>query len=290
MAAAAALVLPATVILATATSAAAVGPGITVVKTADASVLVGTPISYSVTAANPVQAGAVPEYNLSVRDVLPAGVSYVAGSTTPSNAGEPRSLTDATGRTVLIWDNITDIQVGGSYGISFKALPDPTALPPGSSVSNVGDGYTNVNPRKVASFTAIGMPIAGSYTQTASSTPAATLIIPIEVTKAEPSSEGELMRGVHDNTTVYTLTVSNSGQAPTNGVVVVDYVPANLEFLGCGGIDNSTGPEYPGAPSLTGTPIIPSAQCPTPVSVAGPRSAAHRLLAGTCSTASRVSP
>jgi uncharacterized repeat protein (TIGR01451 family) len=268
VATAAALALPATVILATATPAAAVGPGITVGKAADISVLVGTPISYSVTVANPVQAGAVPEYNLSVRDVLPAGVSYVAGSTTPTSAGEPRNLTDGTGRTVLIWDNVADVQVGGSYGISFKALPDPTALPPGSNLNNVGDGYVNINPRRVASFTAVGAPIAGSYTQTASSAPAGTLIIPIEVTKAEPSSEGELMRGVHDNTTVYTLTVTNSGQAPTNGVVVVDYVPANLEFLGCGGVDNSAGREYTGAPSLTGTPVIPLAQCPTPVSVA----------------------
>ena len=33
--------------------------------------------------------------------------------------------------------------------------------------------------------------------------------------------------------------------------MVIDLIPAGLEFLGCGGVDNTTtGPEYPGAPSL----------------------------------------
>ena len=49
--------------------------------------------------------------------------------------------------------------------------------------------------------------------------------------------------------------------------MVTDYLPASLEFLGCGGVDNTTtGPEYPGAPSLTATPAV-GTDCPTPVSV-----------------------
>ena len=56
------------------------------------------------------------------------------------------------------------------------------------------------------------------------------------------------------------------GRSATNGrVVVTDYLPASLEFLGCGGVDNSAAPEYAGAPSLTATPTPPG--CVRPVSV-----------------------
>ncbi len=79
---------------------------------------------------------------------------------------------------------------------------------------------------------------------------------------------------MHDHPTVYTLTVKNPAQAPTTGVVVTDYLPAGLEFLQCGAIDNTTsGAEYPGAPSLTATTAAKATgtwdatACSTPQSV-----------------------
>ena len=39
----------------------------------------------------------------------------------------------------------------------------------------------------------------------------------IRLQKSEPSPEGELLRGVHDHTTVYTLTVTNNHGADTTG-------------------------------------------------------------------------
>ncbi len=51
----------------------------------------------------------------------------------------------------------------------------------------------------------------------------------------------------------------------TNDVTLTDYLPASLEFLGCGDQDNSSGPEYPGSGSLDmGDNPTP---CPDPVSV-----------------------
>ena len=44
---------------------------------------------------------------------------------------------------------------------------------------------------------------------------ATTQVTAIEVEKSEPSPEGELLRGVHTQTTVYTLTVRNNEQAAT---------------------------------------------------------------------------
>ena len=101
-----------------------------------------------------------------------------------------------------------------------------------------------------------------SFTESASDL-ASTHVSAVRLQKSEPSPEGELLRGVHDHTTVYTLTVTNNHGADTTGAGVVDLIPAGMEFLGCGGVDNTTtGPEYPGAPSLAATPPVTS--CPTP--------------------------
>ncbi len=105
----------------------------------------------------------------------------------------------------------------------------------------------------------------GGFTQSAADS-ATTTITAITVEKSEPSPEGELLRGVHDHTTVYTLQVTNNDARATNGVTAVDYLPAALEFLGCGGVDHTTtGPEYAGAPSLSATPAV--TPCVSPASV-----------------------
>lgn len=60
---------------------------------------------------------------------------------------------------------------------------------------------------------------------------------------------GEILRGVHDHQTTYTLTVRNNGIRRTDAVTVVDYLPAGLEFLGCAANpDNTTNaPTNPGS-------------------------------------------
>jgi len=57
--------------------------------------------------------------------------------------------------------------------------------------------------------------------------------------------EAELSRGVHDHLDTYTLTVTNSAKDATNSVVVDDYLPAGLEFLGCGGSTTRRTPRGP---------------------------------------------
>ena len=132
------------------------------------------------------------------------------------------------------------------------------------------------------------MLVPGTATESAADD-ATTLVSALEITKSEPSPEGELLRGVHDHTTVYTLRVRASEVADTDGVVVTDYLPAQLEFLGCGGDEFSTsGPEYPGAPPLSDTPVIPprTASTPTP---SRPSSTRPRTTAPPCRRASTPS-
>ncbi len=252
------------------TSAVAAAPTIVVSKSAPGSGLVDSPIRYTLTASNPTATGAVPQYNVSFRDVLPVGVTYVSGSTSPADAGDPTIFTDAvSGAQTLVWDDVADLQVNSTYSLSFSVLPSPTDFPVGTVVSNTASGYVSSDPNVEPDFDATGLPVADPAVTSASSAPVSTLISALDIKKSEPSPEAELMRGVHDNSTTYTLTVTNSPLAATNLVTVADYLPAGLEFLGCGGVDNSAAgtTEYPGSGRLTAVPALAPAVCPTPASV-----------------------
>lgn len=249
-------------------ASAAPGPAITATKTAPATVLAGQPIAFTLAAGNPSSnSGAVTEYNASFRDVLPIGLTYTPGSTTPAGAGEPTVYTDGgTGQQTLVWSDVDDLQLDSSAGLTFSTTVDNTVLPVASVVLNTANAYASSDPRTIPAFDANGGPVANASVQAATSNQTSTTITALKITKDEPSPEAKLLRGVHDHPTVYTLTVTNTSKAATNAVTVTDYLPAQEEFLGCGAVDNSSGVEYPGAPSLTATPAVTS-NCPTPALV-----------------------
>lgn len=244
---------------------------IAVTKRAPESVLVGSPITYSVTASNPQSDDADLQYNLTFRDVLPAGVSYVSTSA-PAGLGSPQQVAELgpapgnvpTGRTILIWSNVADLPDGSDVTLTYTVQPDADAHPVGDTVTNEATAYVSRNERSIAKFTDQGALIPNLNLQADTAT-ATTTISALTIQKSEPSSEAELVRGVHARPTVYTLKVTNNGKAATNGVTVVDYVPAGLEFLGCGTVDNSSAREFAGAASLTSTLAV--TPCLTPTSV-----------------------
>ena len=98
-----------------------------------------------------------------------------------------------------------------------------------------------------------------------------TKITAIEITQ---SAAGDNLRGVQDHQKVYTLKIENNYVNPTDTVNVETSLPADLEFLGCGQVDNTlsaaTNPgsfeEYVGAGSLAGRLAEP-ANCQTPKTV-----------------------
>ncbi|WP_456695174.1 isopeptide-forming domain-containing fimbrial protein [Aeromicrobium sp. P5_D10] len=241
-------------------------------KTSPATVLVGEPITFSVKASNPTDDGDADfQYNLTFRDVLPAGVAYVSTSA-PQGAGDPQQIAEVngsnqpTGRTILIWSNVADLPDGSDVTLTYKVQPDATTYPVGSTVTNEATGFASSNERKLAKFNGKGELQPDAAISSAQDT-ATTAISALELHKSEPSSEHELTRGLHDRPTVYSLEVVNNGKAATNGVTVVDYLPAGLEFLGCGAVDNSSPgtEEYPGSGRLTGTPAVSGCLAPTSV-------------------------
>ncbi|WP_426243307.1 hypothetical protein [Nocardioides sp. LHG3406-4] len=258
------LVVASTLAVLAPASPAFAAESLTVTKSASDSILIGTPVSIELTATND---GDAPEFNLTFRDELPPGVTYQPGSTVPAAAGEPRVITAGDGRQTLLWENVSDLPLGGVQSVRFQALPDPDDYPVGSTFSNVGEGYANSDARTLPRFDAAGLYTSGATAQDASGS-VVTSITAITVEKTEPSPEHELLRGVHDHSTPYTLTVTNNGENPDGDVVLVDLLPAQLEYLGCGTVDNTPadGREYAGAPRLdVSTPDVPG--CRAPVSV-----------------------
>ncbi|MCB0913154.1 MAG: DUF11 domain-containing protein, partial [Propionibacteriaceae bacterium] len=112
------------VVVAVPTPAAAAGT-ISLDKSSSGPVLLGGQVEYRLAATNPAGSG-VEQYNLSYSDVLPVGVTYVAGSTSPSNYGEPQviTITDDAAATppvthqVLVWSNVSDLTPGATRTLS----------------------------------------------------------------------------------------------------------------------------------------------------------------------------
>lgn len=231
-------------------------PGLSLVKSGPGDVLAGDPVSFTFTASN---AGPGPVYNASFRDVLPLGVTY-AGPTTPAppeGPGEPTLLTNpvespaGSGNFVdqqtLIWSNVADIQATDSISLSFLVDLNETPTPGlpayvvGSTVTNTAEVFGSSDARIVPTFSPTGVPLASATVGTSTASSGTTRLTAIEITKSEPSPEGELLRGVHDFTTVYTLSVDVTDTGPVSAGTVTDYLPASIEFLGCGVDDNGVG-------------------------------------------------
>lgn len=246
-------------------SAHAAGPGLALTKTGPGSILVGDSGTFTLSAAN---GGPGPEYNVSFRDVLPVGVLY-QGPTSPGDIGEPTVIGDGVNQPeTLIWSDTFDLQPNATNAISFGVAPSTAHFPVGSSFANAADVYGSSDPRRIPPFDANGQPISDPAVTSVHSNSVTTSVTALKITKDEPSPEGELLRGVHDQSTVYTLTVTDNPVNPTQSVTVTDYLPAEQEFLGCGGTDNSAAgtTEYPGAPRLTVVPVV-TTDCPAPTSV-----------------------
>ncbi|MGD1053236.1 MAG: hypothetical protein ABR950_05340, partial [Candidatus Dormibacteria bacterium] len=249
-------------------------PDISLSESAPATILYGTDASVSLTASNP--GSGEWGYNLSYEDVLPAGVSYVPGSTTPSSVGDPQILANepAANETTLVWSNVSDLSPGSSntlgFGLAAATDADPTPnFLPNDAYTDATSAYVNTDPREVPQFSASGA--ASNYTGSATAG-GTTALSPLAITQ---TPGGDHLRGIHDHQFVSTITVTNNDVHATDGITVDEWLPAGLEYLLCGQTDDTTDAatnlgsvdEYPGSPSIAGELGTP-AHCLTPATVA----------------------
>jgi hypothetical protein len=237
-------------------------PTISLTPGGDTEVLYGDTATVKLTATNSI--GQPTGYNLSFRAVLPAGVSYVAGS---GPAGVPATILanePAAGQTTVIFQNVSDLSANSSYELSFQVDHNPAQLAVGSTFTVQGAAYLNTDARTVPQFNATtGAPDAATYTGTASASQAVTLL-PFRVFREAPDDQ---LRGAHDFQYRTRIRIENNKVAPTQSISLTDYAPAGVEVLACGTGDHTTnaptnsgsssehpgsGPLNPGnAPSLT---------------------------------------
>ncbi len=236
-------------------------PNIVLDKSMPGETLYGDSTSVTLTASNPTGTDG---YNLSFNDVLPPGVSLTSATPAPTT-----TLTDGDGNLVLVWENVADLQAGTTYSVTYEFTASSGSYVVGDTVANSAGAYVNTDPRFVPDFDAVTGVATGDFTGSATDT-ATTELVPFIIEKSEPNAEAELLRGVHDHQTVYTLTVTNNLVGPTTAFEIHDYLPAGLEFLGCGTVDNTTGgaEEYPGSGAINpGNAPAMSNLCPTPSTV-----------------------
>ncbi|HEY2056219.1 MAG TPA: hypothetical protein VGH14_20000 [Solirubrobacterales bacterium] len=235
--------------------------------------LYGEPVHVTLNAANP---GTEPYgYNLSYRVVLPKGVSYEGGSPVPPTVIANQPLAE---QTTLIFSNVTDLSPNSHKELGFNLTYNTAIWHAGDVIPVRAEAFINTDPRFVPKFSATGQPegpAANSYTGFSGEVVGEQKLKAIKVTAEEPSPEGEILRGVHEDQTVYTLKVQNNGINPTTGTKLDAYLPAGLEYLGCGapggaGTDHThnaiaTNPgsaeEYPGSGPIK---VETLAECQTP--------------------------
>jgi len=194
-------------------------------------------------------------YNTSFAVLVPNGIAFVAsggmGSPTvyPSGAALPNSAvtsptpysTVPAGYQLWVFLDVADLPAMATYSSTLTVRPDATVFPVGTAPELTLGAYVSADATVLPVFDG-STGKGGTAGQAETSTSSASDTAPVQalrLTKSEPSPESELLRGVHDNPTTYTLTVEATPQGTTDGVTIVDYLPAGLEFLGCATVDNT---------------------------------------------------
>lgn len=255
-----------------ATVAGAAGTPDISASVSSSSPLYGEPIHVTLRADNPA---APYGYNLSYRVILPKGVSYEGGSPVPPTVIADQPLAE---ETTLIFSNVADLSPASHKELGFNLTYDKATWHAGDVIPVRAEAFINSDPRFVPKFSATGQPEGPSptsYTGFSGEVVGEQRLKAIKVTAEEPSPEGEILRGVHEDQTVYTLKVQNNGINPTTGTKLDAYVPAGLEYLGCGasggaGTDHThnaiatnagSAEEYPGSGPIE---VETLAECQTP--------------------------
>ncbi len=239
----------------------AAAPVVQLTKAMPTSVLYGANVPVTLSAKNTSGADG---YNLSFSDTLPVGVTLANPSLAPT-----QQIVLGNGKTVVIWQNVSDLLAGTTSSVSYEMAYTTPAKLVGNVLTNSAGAYVNSDERTVPKFDQVtGVADNTSYNGSGTAS-ASTTLVPFKVDKTEPSPEAELLRGIHDHKTVYTLTITNNSKLATTTPSIVDFLPAGLEFLGCTQVDNTT----PGVEEYTGSGRIDNNfptfanSCPAPFSV-----------------------
>lgn len=174
------------------------------------------------------------------------------------------------GSQYVVFENISDLPDGAETSHLLTVRPNAQLFAVGSTIDFKATAFTSSEERHLPLFpgstgTAGGLSATSDPGVPSPDRVTEVAVNALRIEKSEPSPENELLRGVHENTTTYTLRVWHTGEGDLSNVTVTDMIPAGLEYLGLGQQDHTTNAngtqgggsdsrEYPGAPRLTTTP------------------------------------
>lgn len=203
--------------------------------------------------------GGGPRYNLGFAVLVPAGLEPGAVTTLREKpVGAPRVITAGelgageppTGYELWVWEDLSDLPAGATTGLVVPFTPASGAFPVGSEIEVVAEAHTSsdaVHNPVFPGSTGLGGQDAVDATESSSPETTTIDVTAVRLTKTETVyDENEVLRGVHDQRAIYHLRIENTETGDTRrggdveDVVVVDWLPAGLEFLGDGDTDHST--------------------------------------------------
>ncbi|WP_165360674.1 FG-GAP-like repeat-containing protein [Candidatus Chloroploca sp. Khr17] len=219
--------LPSNPIRAATLEAIGSAPELTITQTISDEPLLGGQVSYSITLRNPAPTPVADRgYNLTITDTLPLGLSFSAADPAPSQvAAQPD------GTTLLIWENLADLEAGEALALSVSARLDASLT--------IGMAFTNTVTARLNS-----MPDnSGVWINASSTLTAQPQALDLEASVAQSSSghqvsgAGELVaapgaRAGADWPYRYDLTLRNNQVGATTAVSVTAILPPGVAYLG----------------------------------------------------------
>ena len=162
--------------------------------------------------------------NVVVRDILPTGLTYVAGSTTIANTAHPKGVALSDGIVSDKGINLGDYDTGAGAWLYFNATVD-------KSVSEKCNASTlrNVAQTSAGSSTGTKEDTADVYVE------GKTCVDGFKIDKmVKLPSEAEwheTINGVAGGYVDYRIRFTNTGNTTLNNVVIVDTLPANMSYV-----------------------------------------------------------
>lgn len=224
----------------------------------------GGTVTYTVTLTN---SGSDPIALDNIQDTLPAGTSYVAGSSSYAGAAIPDPFVSGSTR---IWSSSFSVPAGGSASLVYQvAIPGTPGTYTNSAIGHIGttiiDTTLSTNDNVPATATTVVLKAPGI---TASFTPGVQAINGISVLK---------------------LTLSNTNATQTlSGIAVSDTYPSGLVNAATPGAATTCSGGTPvttaGSIAISGVTLAPGASCTVTVNVTSASAASYTDTTGTVSS------
>lgn len=210
-----------------------------VAGSAGTSVLPGDTLEYTIVTRN---SGTLSTSTATLQDTVPAGTTYVAGSTT-MNLGAVADRSGVTGNDLMPFSVARAISSPGAGGgvVEVDSTTNTVTSSPTDADDNevvvkfrvtVNAGTTEVRNR--ATVVHVDGTALTNETVTSAGQPALTIVKSVDtsyvkVTVPDPANSTALT--ISPQRVVYTITVTSTGSVPANNVKVTDTLPAGLRFI-----------------------------------------------------------